>query len=62
MAACSVAELSPVDCELGLLQRADGSARVVQGGTAVLCAVYGPAEVKASKEQADRLAISLHHC
>ncbi len=43
-----------MDCELGVLQRADGSARVVQGGTSVLCAVYGPAEVKASKEQTDR--------
>lgn len=46
--------LRPMQCELGVLQRADGSARVVQGQTAVLCAVYGPAEVKASKEQCDK--------
>ena len=46
--------LRDMKCELGLLERADGSARVVQGTTSVLCAVYGPAEVKVSKELADR--------
>jgi len=46
--------LRPLSCDLGVLKRADGSARVVQGDTSVLCAVYGPAEVKASQEQSDR--------
>ena len=46
--------LRPLQCELGVLHRADGSARVVQGETAVLAAVYGPAEVKASQELCDR--------
>ena len=46
--------LRDMKCELGLLERADGSARVIQGTTSVLCAVYGPAEVKVSKELADR--------
>ena len=46
--------LRPLSCDLGVLKRADGSARVVQGGTSVLCAVYGPAEVKASQELSDR--------
>ena len=47
-------ELRPLSCELGLLERADGSARVLQGGTSVLCAIYGPAEVKVSKEDCDK--------
>ena len=47
-------ELQALQCDLGVLQRADGSARVVQGKTAVLCAVYGPAEVKASKERPEK--------
>lgn len=48
-----MARLRELKCELGLLERADGSARLVQGSTSVLCAVYGPAEVKVSKEQCD---------
>lgn len=48
--------LRPMQSELSVLQRADGSARVRHGGTSVLCAVYGPAEVKASKECCDRCA------
>ena len=47
-------ELRALSYELGLLERADGSARVVQGATSVLCAVYGPAEVKISKEECDK--------
>ena len=50
-----MARLREMRCELGLLERADGSARLTQGETSVLCAVYGPAEVKVSKEQCDRL-------
>lgn len=47
-------KLRSLECELGLLKRADGSARLSQGNTRVLCAVYGPAEVKISKEQCDK--------
>lgn len=43
-----------LQCELGLLERADGSARLAQGDTSVLCAVYGPAEVKISKEDCEK--------
>lgn len=50
----AVVALRPMQSELSVLQRADGSARVRHGGTSVLCAVYGPAEVKASKEFCDR--------
>ena len=49
-----MARLRELNCELGVLERADGSARLAQGSTSVLCAVYGPAEVKTSKEQCDK--------
>ena len=50
-----MAELSrPLRCEFGVLERADGSARVSQGATSVLAVIYGPAEVKAGKERSDR--------
>ena len=49
-----MAELRPLRCEFGVLERADGSARISQGATSVLAGVYGPAEVKASKERPDR--------
>lgn len=53
-----MADLQPLalslKCEFGLLERADGSARILQGATSVLAAVYGPAEVKASREKWDR--------
>ena len=50
----SASELRALSCELGLLERADGSARVSQGDSSVLCAIYGPAEVKISKEECDK--------
>ncbi|XP_004598054.2 exosome complex component RRP46 [Ochotona princeps] len=37
-------------CEQSLLSRPDGSASFQQGDTSVLAGVYGPAEVKVSKE------------
>ena len=49
-----MARFREMECDLGLLARADGSARLVQGGTSALCSVYGPAEVKISKERCDR--------
>lgn len=56
---CERVQLRAMTSEMGALRRANGSARVVQGQTAVLCAVYGPAEVKASRELYDRCII---HC
>lgn len=35
--------------EQGILNRADGSARFVQGNTSVLAAVYGPAPAKSAR-------------
>ena len=39
-----VAELRPTSCDLGPLNRADGSARYSSGRTEVLVAVWGPVE------------------
>ncbi len=50
----STVKLRSLKGEVGLLKRADGSARLSQGGTRVICAVYGPAEVKINKEQSDQ--------
>ena len=38
-------QLRALECEQGLLHRADGSARVNQGETSVIVAVYGPITV-----------------
>ena len=46
--------MAELRCEFGKIGRADGSARVVQGHTSVLAAVYGPAEAKVSREKWDR--------
>lgn len=35
-------EMRPVEMEVGILNRADGSARVKMGGTIAIAAVYGP--------------------
>lgn len=56
---CERVQLRAMTSEMGVLQRANGSARVVQGQTAVLCAVYGPAEVKASRELYDRAVVEV---
>jgi exosome complex component RRP41 len=39
-------ELRQMQCKMGVLAQADGSAYVEQGQTKVLCAVYGPREVR----------------
>ncbi|KAF3693277.1 Exosome complex component RRP46 Exosome component 5 Ribosomal RNA-processing protein 46 [Channa argus] len=46
-------------CEQSLLSRPDGSASFIQGDTSVLAAVYGPAEVKVSKEIYDRATLEV---
>ncbi|KAK7797291.1 hypothetical protein U0070_020589 [Myodes glareolus] len=45
-----VCSLRHFACEQNLLSRPDGSASFLQGDTSVLAGVYGPAEVKVSKE------------
>ncbi|XP_062916035.1 exosome complex component RRP46 [Mobula hypostoma] len=51
--------LLPFSCEHGLLSRPDGSASFTQGDTTVLAAVYGPAEVKVSKEIFDKATLDV---
>ncbi|XP_015277187.1 PREDICTED: LOW QUALITY PROTEIN: exosome complex component RRP46, partial [Gekko japonicus] len=46
--------LRRIVCEQGLLSRPDGSASWMQGDTSVLVGVYGPTEVKVSKEIYDK--------
>ncbi|KAJ3591438.1 hypothetical protein NHX12_009383 [Muraenolepis orangiensis] len=46
-------------CEQSLLSRPDGSASFIQGDTSVMAAVYGPAEVKVSKEIYDRATLEV---
>uniref|UniRef100_A0A3B4AQG6 Exosome complex component RRP46 n=2 Tax=Periophthalmus magnuspinnatus TaxID=409849 RepID=A0A3B4AQG6_9GOBI len=46
-------------CEQNLLSRPDGSASFIQGDTSVLAGMYGPAEVKVSKEIYDRATLEV---
>uniref|UniRef100_A0AAQ5YN16 Exosome complex component RRP46 n=1 Tax=Amphiprion ocellaris TaxID=80972 RepID=A0AAQ5YN16_AMPOC len=46
-------------CEQSLLSRPDGSSSFVQGDTSVMAGVYGPAEVKVSKEIYDRAILEV---
>ncbi|XP_051253524.1 exosome complex component RRP46 isoform X2 [Dicentrarchus labrax] len=61
MEACgsSSVSLREFGCEQSLLSRPDGSASFTQGDTSVLAAVYGPAEVKVSKEIYDRATLEV---
>ncbi|KAG8448816.1 hypothetical protein GDO86_015767 [Hymenochirus boettgeri] len=43
-------QLREFGCEQSLLSRPDGSAIFIQGDTSVLAGVYGPAEIKVSRE------------
>uniref|UniRef100_A0A3B3XSI1 Exosome complex component RRP46 n=1 Tax=Poecilia mexicana TaxID=48701 RepID=A0A3B3XSI1_9TELE len=64
---CGMMEVSPSStvslrefgCEQTLLSRPDGSASFVQGDTSVMAGVYGPAEVKISKEIYDRATLEV---
>ncbi|XP_037123550.1 exosome complex component RRP46 [Syngnathus acus] len=55
----SAVSLREFGCEQNLLSRPDGSASFTQGDTSVLAAVYGPAEVKVSKEIYDRATLEV---
>ncbi|GCC31401.1 exosome complex component RRP46 [Chiloscyllium punctatum] len=52
-------QLRPFGSEHSLLSRPDGSACFTQGDTTVLAAVYGPAEVKVSKEIFDKATLDV---
>lgn len=51
--------LRPMSCELGHLNRPDGSAMLFQGDACVIAAVYGPGEVKISKEQIEKATVEV---
>ena len=46
-------------CERGVLYRADGSARWVQGGTSVLAAVFGPQSTAVRKEDPEKAVVEV---
>ncbi|XP_067317043.1 exosome complex component RRP46 [Anolis sagrei] len=51
--------LRRIVCEQGLLSRPDGSVSWMQGDTSVLAGVYGPSEVKVSKEIYDKATLEV---
>ncbi|CAG5114639.1 unnamed protein product [Candidula unifasciata] len=55
----SVQSLRCITSELGPLTQPDGSAVFTQGDTTALAAVYGPADVKISKELIDRATVEV---
>jgi exosome complex component RRP41 len=55
-------EIRRLKCEMGLFERADGSAYFEQGNTRVLCAVYGPREVELrSTARQDRAIVNCEY-
>jgi exosome complex component RRP46 len=53
-------QIRAVISEVGLLNRADGSAKYTAGRTSVMAAVYGPIGVKIKDEILDRATIHVH--
>nr|CAD7448896.1 unnamed protein product [Timema bartmani] len=49
--------LRPLNCELNVLTRPDGSAMLTQGNTAVIAAMYGPVEVKLQKISIEKASV-----
>jgi len=46
-----------LECDLGILQKSDGSATFQQGDTKVTCGVLGPAEVRVQREIIDKATL-----
>ena len=51
--------LRPMFCSLGEITRGDGSVILCQGDTTVACAVYGPGEVRVTKELIDQAVVEV---
>ena len=51
--------LRPLFCQVGPLSRCDGSAQLNQGGTTIICGVYGPAEVRPHKEMLEKATVEV---
>lgn len=54
-----ISKLRQLSSTLGDLSRPDGDATVSQGDTCVTSAVYGPGEVKVTKELLDKATIDV---
>ncbi|KAJ1923051.1 exosome non-catalytic core subunit rrp46 [Tieghemiomyces parasiticus] len=54
-------QIRPYEMTQALLNRADGSARFTQTPSSVLCAVYGPMEVRIRDEKVDQATIEVHY-
>ena len=52
--------LRPLLCQMGPLTRCDGSAQLNQGGTTIVCGVYGPAEIRPHKELLDTATVEVN--
>ena len=52
-------DFRPIYCQLGYSSKADGSAQLSQGKTTVVAGVFGPVEVKRSREHPDRMDIEV---
>ncbi|KAI8811040.1 ribosomal protein S5 domain 2-type protein, partial [Cladochytrium replicatum] len=52
-------QIRPPSSALGVLSRADGSARYSIGITSVLCSVYGPTEAKLREEKLDKAVVNV---
>ena len=55
----NLAILRPLFCQLGPLTRCDGSAQLNQGGTTIICGVYGPAEIRPHKEKLEKATVEV---
>ncbi|CAB4012338.1 Exosome complex component RRP46 [Paramuricea clavata] len=51
--------LRSLSCELGLLNKTDGSALFSHGNTSMMVGVYGPAEVRLNKEIVDKATVEV---
>ncbi|XP_032672249.1 exosome complex component RRP46 [Odontomachus brunneus] len=51
--------LRPMNCEINLLSRSDGSAMFMQGETTIIAGVNGPIETKTQKMLYDRVSIEV---
>eukprot|EP00092_Neocalanus_flemingeri_P008252 GFUD01008898.1.p1 GENE.GFUD01008898.1~~GFUD01008898.1.p1 ORF type:complete len:229 (-),score=60.50 GFUD01008898.1:84-770(-) len=51
--------LRPMFCSLGVITRGDGSVILCQGDSTVACAVYGPGEVRVTKELIDKAVVEV---
>ncbi|TGZ46244.1 exosome complex component RRP46 [Temnothorax curvispinosus] len=53
--------LRPINCEINLLSRSDGSTMFMQGDTTIIAGVNGPLEARSQKMAYDRVSIEVTH-